>query len=81
MPVDPRLNCAAEICCAPVPPISEGSVPTRNPESLRSAAAILKDCGVPEDLAPKVAKEMHGRGIVFLSAELATAIRNIAFPA
>lgn len=87
MPVDPRLNCAAEICCAPRP-LAEVSVETssglldqRDPESLRSAIAILVDAGVPEDAAPRIAKKLHEMGVALLSTELATAIRNIAFPA
>jgi hypothetical protein len=77
---DPRLNCAAEICCGPVPPLTEGGDVQQNPDAFRSLVAILVDLGVPEDLAPRVAREMRQRGIVFLSAELAAAIREISFP-
>lgn len=88
MPVDLRLNCAAEICCAPTPvtvSTGEGNSLTgeteRCPESLRAATEILIDCGVPEDAAPRIAKRMRELDIVMLSVELATAIRNIVFPA
>jgi hypothetical protein len=77
---DLRLNCAAEICCPPIAPLTEGGDSQQNPDAFRSRVAILVDLGVPEDLAPKVAWEMRQRGIVFLSAELAAAIREISFP-
>lgn len=84
MPVDLRLNCASEICCGPKPTTiateaGESLLLERDPESLRSAASILRDCGVPEDLAPKVAHQLRERGIALLSVDLATAIREIAF--
>ena len=79
MPVDLRLNCAAEICCAPLPTLADGSKPY-NQDAHRSRVAILMDLGIPEDLAHKASRAMASRGIVFLSDELAAAIRNIAFP-
>lgn len=80
MPVDPRLNCAAEICCVPRPLAEDGTRPL-NQEAHASRVSILCDLGIPEDLAHKASAEMVTRGIVFLSADLATAMREIAFPA
>ena len=67
MPIDPRLNCAAEICCS------------GPPQSIAAAAAILCDAGCSEDEAPKIAAKLREMGVAFTSTELATAIRNIAF--
>lgn len=80
MPVDPRLNCAAEICCIPPAPVAGESAAPLNNEAHRARVAILEDLGVPDELAHKVSRQMAEKGVVFLSAELATAIRNIAFP-
>lgn len=83
MPVDPRLNCAAEICCGPPPIVSgPGDFPVRahNGPAHRARVAILVDLGVEEDHAHKVAGAMAQMGIVFLSSDLARAIREIAFP-
>jgi hypothetical protein len=68
MPVDPRLNCAAEICCNP-------------PRALAARVSILCDLGVPEEDAPRMAAKMKEMGIAFTSASLAEAIREIAYPA
>lgn len=73
MPVDRRLNCAAEICCAP-----DGLSAVNSP-ALAAAAAILVDAGVPEDLAPKVAAKLRAMGVAFTSTALTDAIRAIAF--
>jgi hypothetical protein len=62
---DPRINCAAEICCDP-------------PAALRAAAEILCDIGVAEDDAPKMAAKLKEMGITFTSVELAGAIAEIA---
>ena len=80
---DPRLNCAAGVCCDPIPPLIEPpkDKAAAGSDAFQATVAILLDLGVPEDLAPNVAVEMGARGIVFLSAELAAAIREIAFPA
>jgi hypothetical protein len=67
MPIDPRLNCAAEICCTPE-------------QAHAAAVSLLCDCGVSEDEAPRIAKRLREKGIVFTSSELADAIRHIAFP-
>jgi hypothetical protein len=67
MPIDPRLNCAAEICCDPI-------------KAQQARIEILCDIGVSEDQAPKMAARMKELGIAFTSTELADAIRHIAFP-
>ncbi|HEY3492593.1 MAG TPA: hypothetical protein VGK43_06550 [Solirubrobacterales bacterium] len=77
---DPRINCAAEICCGPPPPLADGTS-AFNDAAHRSRVSILLDLGVPDEIAAKVSRRMAETGIVFLSAELATAIREIAFPA
>lgn len=66
MPIDPRLNCAAEICCS-------------GPPALRARAAILCDLGVSDQDAPRMARKMQEMGITFTSTALADAIREIAF--
>ena len=82
--IDPRLNCAASICCPPPQnaTTSDGTVVgvVRNPDSLRAAVAILVDAGVPDEAAPSVAKKLYDMGVAMLSTELAAAIRHIAFP-
>lgn len=75
MPVDPRLNCAAEICCGPPP----DSIETPTSQSVASFAAILADAGVPEDDAPKIAAKLRSMGVSLTSVELNAAIRAIAF--
>lgn len=75
---DPRLNCAAEICCPP--PVMVGAEKPANVPADEACEGILLDLGVhPEDVG-KVVASMRKRGLVFLSAEMASAIRNIAFP-
>lgn len=80
MPIDPRLNCAAEICCGP-PPGIVGQEPAFNQPAHAARVAILMDLGAGEEQAHKMSREMVAQGIVFLSADLACAIREIAFPA
>lgn len=65
MPVDPRLNCASEVCCSP-------------PNALRAATSILIDAGCPDEYAGSCARNLHEMGIAFTSRELANAISNIA---
>lgn len=67
MAIDPRLNCAAEICCTPE-------------QAHAAAVELLCECGVSEDEAPRIAKRLREKGIAFTSTELAEAIRHIAFP-
>lgn len=45
MSIDPRLNCAAEICCS-------------GPPALRARAAILCDLGVSDQDAPGMARKI-----------------------
>lgn len=66
MPIDPRLNCAAEICCSP-------------PDALRMRVELLTEAGVPEDLAPKIAAKLADMGIALLPAELAAVIYQITY--
>lgn len=67
MPIDPRLNCAAEICCS------------GPPASIAAASAILCDAGCPDDLAPSIAGKLREMGVAFTSTALTKAIRDIAF--
>lgn len=67
MPIDMRLNCAAEICCS------------GPPQSIAAAASILCDAGCPEDDAPRIAAKLREMGVTFTSTALAVAIREIAF--
>lgn len=80
MPVDPRLCCAAEICCAPKP-AAQGATTTYNQPAHESRVKVLVGLGVPAELAAKVSREMVSQGLVFLTAQLATAVREITFPA
>jgi hypothetical protein len=79
MPVDPLLNCAAEVCCGPRPPVA-GATTSYNQPAHEARVKILVGLGIPMELAPKVSKEMVSKGLVFLSAQLAFAIREIVFP-
>lgn len=84
MPVDPRLNCAAEICCGEPPPIASGvaaSVQGTSGDAHRARVSILCDLGMDREQASKASKLMTEMGIVFLSADLARAIRDVAFGA
>jgi hypothetical protein len=70
---DPRLNCAAQICCVPTTAAGQD-------DGHRARVGILLDLGVRKEEADSAAKAMVEKGIVFLSAELAASIREIAFP-
>lgn len=63
--VDPRLNCAAGICCAPG-------------NALSAATSILLDAGCPDEYAGLCARNLHEMGITFTSTKLARAIAEIA---
>jgi len=63
--VDPRLNCAAGICCGP------GG-------SLAAATSILVDAGCPNEYAASCARNLRERGITFTSVALAEAMADIA---
>ncbi len=76
---DPLMNCAAEICCGPRPPVA-GATTTYNEPAHEARVKLLVKLGVPDELAKSVSRKMVEQGVVFLSAELATAIREIAFP-
>lgn len=65
MPVDPRLNCASEVCCSPS-------------SALRAATSILLDAGCPDEYAALCARNLHEMGITFTSLGLAHAIAEIA---
>lgn len=79
MPVDPLLNCAAEICCGPRPTVA-GATTVNEPADAARVKLLVK-LGVPAELAQKVSRKMVEQGVVLLSAQLAAAIREIAFPA
>jgi len=66
--IDPRLNCAAEICCQ-----------RQSAESNKALCDILADLGVPADLQDTVAANMRTRGIVLMPTQLAHIIKRIAF--
>lgn len=65
MPIDPRLNCAAEICCSP-------------PDALRAATSLLIDAGCPDEYAASCARNLREMGVTFTSTALAGAISDIA---
>lgn len=71
MPVDPRLNCAAEICCHPT---------LRGDEAHASRVAILEDLGLSQAQASTVATAMKEQGLCFMPQALADTIREVAFP-
>lgn len=62
---DPRLNCAAGVCCDP-------------PEALTARVDILRSLGVPESCCEDVAKTMPELGIAFTSTDLMKAVSEIA---
>lgn len=66
MPIDPRLNCAAEICCSP-------------PQSLAAATEILAEAGLTRVSAESVARNLRAAGVALLPVQLAAIIREIAF--
>lgn len=63
MPVDPRINCAAEICCGET-------------DARLARIALLKELGVAEP--ERVADAMRARGLALMPAELAQIISEIA---
>jgi hypothetical protein len=65
MAIDPRLNCAAEICCPP-------------PEAFQTRVELLCELGCPDDLAPKMVAAMDSKGISFAPKELMDVIRRLA---
>lgn len=65
-PFDPRINCAAEICC---PEIANANA---------ALASLLGDLGVPDESLAEVVRRMRESGLVFLPSELAVTIRQIA---
>jgi hypothetical protein len=71
--VDPRLNCASEICCPP-------RALAYNQSAHDARVEILLDLGAPAELAQKMAREMPNKGVCFLPQALADVIREIAFP-
>lgn len=73
MPVDPRLNCAAEICCSPT--LTDGAGKARE-----SRKNILADLGAGDDLAWEMADAMKAQGLCFMPQALADTIREVAFP-
>lgn len=77
--IDPRLNCAAEICCGPAPGVV-GDESINQPAHV-ARVGILVDLGIPEERAHKVSKQMVKQGLCFMPQELATVMREIAFPA
>lgn len=61
---DPRLNCAAEICCQP-------------PQAREALVSILLDIGVPEEYVRRCAVKMTEMGIAFTSVEMMKAVAEI----
>lgn len=77
MPVDPRLNCAAEICC---PPTGLGDEAAQSP-SHEARVAILMDLGLGRGPANEASRAMRKRELCFMPQALADTMREIAFPA
>ena len=73
------MNCAAEVCCPPEVPL-EGQAPPYNMPAHRARVELLVGLGVPDELAHKVSRAMVEKGMVFLTQEMADAIRHVAFP-
>lgn len=65
MPPDPRLNCAAEICCPA-------------PQAFQARVQILCSLGCSEDDAPSLAKAMIEQEIDFAPASLMAEIAALA---
>lgn len=65
MAIDPRLNCAARICCPP-------------PAARATQIELLCEAGCPDDLAPKIAERLEQMGISFAPVELMAVIAELA---
>jgi len=64
--IDPRFNCAAEICCDRL-------------QANMTLMGLLADCGCPEEYRAHMVKRMRELDIVLLPGQLARVIRGIAF--
>lgn len=65
MPIDPRLNCAAEICCPP-------------PDAFQARVALLCEAGCPDELAPALVGKLDAMGITFAPKALMAVIAELA---
>ena len=74
--IDPRLNCAAEICCAP-----SGLVETVKSPSHKARVEILVDLGLDHEAAGMVSLAMKKVDLCFMPQAIADIMREIAFPA
>lgn len=63
--IDPRLNCAAEICC-------------QRPAADTALETILCDLGCSDEEAETYAKAMRAQDLVFMPGKLARVIAEIA---
>lgn len=65
MAIDPRLNCAARICCPPA-------------DARNTQIELLCEAGCPDDLAPKLAERLETMGIALAPMELMDVIGQLA---
>lgn len=65
MAIDPRLNCAAKICCPPN-------------QARETQIELLCEAGCPDDLAPRLADRLATMGISFAPTELMDVIGRLA---
>lgn len=73
------MNCAGNICCfAPATATEEEKA--FNQEAHAARVQLLMNIGATEEQAHKMSKAMVDQGMVFLTQELADAIRHVAFP-
>lgn len=63
--IDPRLNCAAKICCHP-------------DQAKRVQIELLCEAGCPEEFAPRVADRLEKMGISLAPSELMDVISRLA---
>lgn len=78
MPVDPRLNCAAEICCPP-PAAKEAKIQLVEELIVDIQSVVVKGVGQSSRyLGELVVDRMKELDIEFAPGELMRAIRNLA---
>lgn len=63
--IDPRLNCAAKICCPPM-------------QARHTQIELLCEAGCPDNLAPVLADRLEKMGISFAPSELMDVIARLA---
>lgn len=77
MPVDPRLNCAAEICCPP-PQAREAKLSIIDDLLVDTPGLSIQINGKPYKVSEMLADRMTALDIEFAPVSLMRAIRDLA---